>query len=143
MLQQKQPDDYVIATGEAHSVRDLVELAFAAADLDWERHVEIDRRYFRPTEVDALRGDPTKALSVLGWAPRVTFRELGKMMVRHDIDLARRERAVNEAGFADRPEAPPRPLTTESMEPPTRFPLSGRRIFVAGHRGMVGSGPAG
>jgi len=101
MLQQKQPDDYVIATGEAHSVRDLVEIAFAAAGLDWQHHVEIDRRYFRPTEVDALRGDPAKARGALGWAPRVTFRELVKMMVEHDIDLARRERAVNEAGFAN------------------------------------------
>jgi GDPmannose 4,6-dehydratase len=101
MLQQKQPGDYVIATGEAHSVRDLVELAFAEAGLDWQRHVEVDRRYLRPTEVDALRGDPTKARGVLGWRPRVTFRELVKMMVEHDIDLARRERTVNEAGFAD------------------------------------------
>jgi GDPmannose 4,6-dehydratase len=100
MLQQKQPDDYVIATGEAHSVRDFVELAFAAAGLDWQGQVEIDRRYFRPTEVDELRGDPTKARDVLGWAPRVTLRELVKMMVEHDIDLARRERTVNEAGFA-------------------------------------------
>src|SRR5437660_8889305 len=101
MLQQEKPDDYVIATGEAHSVRDLVELAFAAAGLDWRRHVEIDRRYFRPTEVDVLRGDPAKARSILGWQPRVTFAELIKMMVEHDSDLARRERTVNQAGFAD------------------------------------------
>jgi GDPmannose 4,6-dehydratase len=101
MLQQKQPDDYVIATGEAHSVRNLVEIAFGVAGLDWQRYVEVDRRYFRPTEVDALRGDPAKARAALGWAPRVTFRELVKMMVEHDINLARRERAVNEAGFAD------------------------------------------
>ena len=101
MLQQEKPDDYVIATGEAHSVRDLVELAFAAAGLDWQRHVEIDRRYFRPTEVDVLRGDPAKARSILGWQPRVTFAELVKMMVERDVDLARRERTVNQAGFAD------------------------------------------
>jgi GDPmannose 4,6-dehydratase len=101
MLQQKKPDDYVIATGEAHSVRDLVELAFAAAGLDWQRHVEVDRRYFRPTEVEALCGDPAKALSVLGWEPRVTFAELVKMMVEHDIDLAQRERTVTQAGFGD------------------------------------------
>jgi GDPmannose 4,6-dehydratase len=101
MLQRHQPDDYIIATGEAHSVRDLVEIAFAAARLDWRRHVEVDRRYFRPTEVNALRGDPTKARDVLGWQPRVTFSELIKMMVEHDIDLARRERTVHEAGFAD------------------------------------------
>jgi GDPmannose 4,6-dehydratase len=101
MLQQEKPDDYIIATGEAHSVRDLVELAFAAAGLDWRCHVEVDRRYFRPTEVDALRGDATKAREVLGWEPRVTFRELVKTMVEHDIDLARRERTVSQAGFAD------------------------------------------
>ena len=101
MLQQQDPDDYVIATGEAHSVGDLVELAFAAAGLDWRRHVEIDRRYFRPTEIDVLRGDATKAREVLGWKPRVTFSDLIKMMVEHDIDLARRESAVSQAGFAD------------------------------------------
>jgi GDPmannose 4,6-dehydratase len=101
MLQQQNPDDYVIATGKAHSVRDLVELAFAAAGLDWRHHVEVDGRYFRPTEVDALRGDPTKARDVLGWQPRVSFPELVKMMVEHDIELARRERTVNQAGFAD------------------------------------------
>jgi GDPmannose 4,6-dehydratase len=101
MLQQKQPDDYVIATGEARSVRDLVELAFAAVGLDWHRHVEIDPRYFRPTEVDALRGDPTKAGDVLGWQPRVNFAQLVKMMVDHDVELARRERMVKQAGFAD------------------------------------------
>jgi GDPmannose 4,6-dehydratase len=101
MLQQQQPDDYVIATGEERSVRELVELAFAAAGLDWQRHVEVDRRYFRPTEVDALRGDPTKARAVLGWEPRVTFSELVNMMVEHDIELARRELTVHQAGFVD------------------------------------------
>jgi GDPmannose 4,6-dehydratase len=101
MLQQQNPDDYVIATGKAHSVRDLVELAFAAGGLDWRRHIEVDRRYFRPTEVDALCGDPTKARDVLGWKPRVSFPELVKMMVEHDIELARRERTVNQAGFTD------------------------------------------
>ena len=101
MQQQQDPDDYVMATGEAHSVGDLVELAFAAASLDWRRHVEVDRRYFRPTEIDVLRGDATKAREVLGWKPRVTFSDLIKMMVEHDIDLARRQRAVSQAGFAD------------------------------------------
>jgi len=100
MLQQQQPDDYVIATGEAHSVRDLVELAFAAAGLDWRRHVEVDRRYFRPTEVDTLCGDAAKARDALGWGSRVNFAELVKMMVEHDIELARRERTVSQAGFA-------------------------------------------
>jgi GDPmannose 4,6-dehydratase len=101
MLQQEKPDDYIIATGQAHSVCDLVELAFAAAGLDWQRYVEIDQRYFRPTEVDALRGDTAKARDVLGWEPRVTFAELVKMMVQHDIDLARRERTMSQAGFSN------------------------------------------
>lgn len=101
MLQQERADDYVIATGEAHSVRELVEVAFAEANLDWRRHVEIDDRYFRATEVDALRGDPSKARRVLGWDARVDFTELVKMMVAHDIDLARREHAISGAGFRD------------------------------------------
>jgi GDPmannose 4,6-dehydratase len=101
MLQQEKPDDYVIATGQAHSVRDLVELAFAAAGLEWQSYVEVDRRYFRPTEVDALRGDPSRARDVLGWEPRVNFRELVEMMVQHDIDLARRELTMSQAGFSD------------------------------------------
>ena len=101
MLQQKEPDDYVIATGEAYSVRDFVELAFQTAGLEWRRHVEIDPRYFRPTEVDALRGDPAKARANLGWNPRVAFPDLVEMMVAHDIDLAQRERTVSQAGFSD------------------------------------------
>lgn len=101
MLQQQKPDDYVIATGEAHSVRELVELAFATARLDWRRHVEVDQWYFRPTEVDALRGDARRARDVLGWKPRVTFPELVNMMVEHDIELARRERTMHQAGFVD------------------------------------------
>jgi GDPmannose 4,6-dehydratase len=101
MLQHERPDDYVVATGESYSVRDFVEFAFAAAGLDWRRHVEVDPRYFRPTEVDALRGDPSKARQVLGWRPRVGFTDLVGMMVAHDLDLARRERAVSEAGFVD------------------------------------------
>ncbi|MBO0712636.1 MAG: GDP-mannose 4,6-dehydratase [Acetobacteraceae bacterium] len=99
MLQQDEPDDYVVATGESHSVRDLVELAFAEADLDWRRHVEIDSRYLRPTEADALQGDAAKARRRLGWAPRVSFRELIKMMVAHDRDLAKRERVLQTAGY--------------------------------------------
>src|SRR5207248_3666978 len=99
MLQQPNPDDYVIATGKAHRVRDLVELAFAAAGLDWRRHVEVDPRYFRPTEVDALCGGPTKARDVPGWKPRVSFPEIVTLMVEHDMELASRERAVNQAGF--------------------------------------------
>jgi GDPmannose 4,6-dehydratase len=101
MLQHPKPDDYVVATGEAHSVRDFVELAFDTAGLDWRRHVEIDQWYFRPTEVDSLRGDASKARKVLGWEPRVGFPELVSMMVEHDIELARRERTVRQAGFID------------------------------------------
>jgi GDPmannose 4,6-dehydratase len=99
MLQQEKPDDYVIATGEAHSVRELVELAFGEVGLDWRNHVEIDRRYLRPTEVNLLRGNAGKARRVLGWQPRAGFTELVQMMVAHDVGLARRERAVTQAGF--------------------------------------------
>jgi GDPmannose 4,6-dehydratase len=99
MLQQDEADDYVVATGESHSVRDFVELAFAEAGLDWSRHVEVDARYFRPTEVDALQGDATKARRKLGWAPRVGFKELVKMMVAHDLDLAKREQVLKSAGY--------------------------------------------
>jgi len=101
MLQQDKPDDFVIATGQSHSVREFVELAFAEAGLDWQRHVEIDPRYLRPTEVDALRGDPEKAQRQLGWRPQVGFRELVRMMVASDIELARRERTIRQAGFSD------------------------------------------
>ena len=76
MLQQEKPDDYVIATGESHSVREFLQEAARLLDLDWERHVEIDPRYFRPAEVDVLQGDSTKARKALGWKPRVTFKEL-------------------------------------------------------------------
>jgi GDPmannose 4,6-dehydratase len=86
MLQQPRPDDYVIATGECHTVRDFLDVAFAHVGLDWKRHVEIDRRYFRPSEVDELRGEPAKAKRLLGWQPRVRFAELVRMMV--DADLA-------------------------------------------------------
>ncbi len=100
MLQQDKPDDYVVATGQAHSVREFVELAFGEAGLDWKQHVEIDPRYLRPTEVDFLQGDAGKAEARLGWKPRVQFGELVRMMVAHDIDLARRERLLTGAGYA-------------------------------------------
>lgn len=91
MLQQDTPDDYVIGTGEIHSVREFVEIAFDYADLDWRRHVEIDPRYYRPAEVDALQADCSKARRVLGWEPTVTFEELARIMVIADIeDLERR-----------------------------------------------------
>ena len=87
MLQQPEPDDYVIATGETHSVREFVECAFDYVGLDWRKHVEIDPRYFRRTEVDVLQGDATKAQEKLGWEPRVKFEELVKLMVDADIQL--------------------------------------------------------
>ncbi|MBX3279274.1 MAG: GDP-mannose 4,6-dehydratase [Acidobacteria bacterium] len=86
MLQQESPDDYVIATGETHSVRELVEEAFAHLDLDWREYIEIDPRYFRPAEVDLLVGDASKANRQLGWEPKTKFRELVRLMV--DADLA-------------------------------------------------------
>jgi len=85
ILQQERPDDYVIGTGEAHSVREFVELAFATADLDWHKYVEIDPRYFRPTEVDYLCADATKARKVLDWKPTVTITELVRIMVEADM----------------------------------------------------------
>ena len=85
MLQQDKADDYVIGTGEAHTIREFAELAFAHAGLDWKQYVEIDPRYFRPAEVDYLCADPTKARRVLGWQPTVTFDELVRIMVEADI----------------------------------------------------------
>jgi GDPmannose 4,6-dehydratase len=92
MLQQEQPDDYVIATGETHSVREFLEVAFSHAGLDWQRHVEIDPRYFRPAEVDLLIGDATKAKTKLGWEPRTKFADLTRLMVDADIELLRKHR---------------------------------------------------
>jgi len=85
MLQHEVGDDFVLATGETHSVREFVELAFAHAGLDWEKHVEIDPRYFRPSEVDVLLGDYSKAKEKLGWEPTVRFEELTRMMVDTDV----------------------------------------------------------
>ncbi len=101
MLQQDKPDDYVVATGESHTVRELVELAFAEAGLDWRRHVELDQRYLRPTEVDALEGDPSKARQRLDWRPRGGFPALVRMMGANDGDLARRERTLKSAGYIE------------------------------------------
>jgi GDPmannose 4,6-dehydratase len=85
MLQQDQPDDYVIATGEMHSVREFVDVAFGLVGLDWERHVRIDERYFRPTEVDELCGDASKAERILGWRPTTTFHGLVRIMLEADL----------------------------------------------------------
>jgi GDPmannose 4,6-dehydratase len=89
MLQQDKPDDYVVATGESHSVREVLDIAFGALGLDWKPYVEIDPRYFRPTEVDHLHGDPGKAKRVLGWKPKVSFRGLIEMMVKADEEDVR------------------------------------------------------
>ena len=86
MLQQDRADDYVVATGETHSVRDLVEVAFGHAGLDWEKHVKLDPRFLRPAEVDLLVGDPAKAKSALGWKPDVNFKQLVTMMVDADLE---------------------------------------------------------
>jgi GDPmannose 4,6-dehydratase len=86
MLQQDGPDDYVVATGRTHAVREFVRLAFETAGLDWERYVVVDPRFYRPAEVDLLVGDPSKARRVLGWQPEVSFESLVERMVRADID---------------------------------------------------------
>ena len=99
MLQQDQPDDYVIATGETHSVREFAEKVFSKLDLDYNKHVEVDPRYFRPTEVDVLLGDSTKARNLLGWKPKVNFDKLIDMMIAADLELAKKEKILIEAGF--------------------------------------------
>src|SRR5262249_26083748 len=92
MLQQDRPDDYIVATGETHSVKEFLEIAFGELGLDYRDFVEFDVRYTRPSEVDVLLGDATKAEKVLGWKPEVDFRGLVTMMIEHDLELARREK---------------------------------------------------
>jgi GDPmannose 4,6-dehydratase len=91
MLQQDKPDDYVLATGETYSVRQFLDEAFGLLDLDWKKYVEVDPRYFRPAEVDLLLGDASKARKELGWAPKVGFKELVKMMVDGDLERVHHE----------------------------------------------------
>jgi GDPmannose 4,6-dehydratase len=98
MLQQPEPDDYVIATGESHSVLEFLELAASHCSLDWRNYVKTDPRYFRPTEVDALCGDASKARQKLGWSPKVSFSDLVKMMVESDLEAAEQERTLTRAG---------------------------------------------
>jgi GDPmannose 4,6-dehydratase len=86
MLQQEEPDDYVIATGETHSVREFLDIAFGHVNLNWQDYVEFDDRYLRPAEVDLLLGDPSKAKQKLGWHPSVSFEELVKLMVDADLE---------------------------------------------------------
>jgi GDPmannose 4,6-dehydratase len=98
MLQQEKPDDYVIATGESHSVREFLDEVFGYLGLDWHKYVEIDPRYYRPAEVDCLQGDPSKAKKILGWQPKVTFRELAKLMTDADMKLAESEKILMDHG---------------------------------------------
>jgi len=98
MLQQDVPDDYIVATGETHSVHEYLELAFDRVKLDWKQYVEIDQRYCRPAEVDLLLGDASKAKRVLGWEPKVSFEELVAIMIDADLELAKKERLIAEHG---------------------------------------------
>jgi GDPmannose 4,6-dehydratase len=96
MLQQDKADDYVVATNETHSVREFLDEVFGHLGLDWQKHVMVDPRYFRPAEVDLLLGDASKAHRELGWKPKVTFKELAKMMTDADWKLARREKLLRD-----------------------------------------------
>lgn len=98
MLQQDEPDDYVIATNETHTVREFLEETFACLDLDFEAYVGFDKKYERPAEVDLLIGDAAKAKEKLGWEPKVTFKELVRIMVEADMELAKNELALRDAG---------------------------------------------
>ena len=100
MLQQDEPDDYVIATGETHSVREFADKVFQKLGLDYNKHVVIDPKYFRPTEVDILLGDSAKARKKLGWEPKVSFDQLIDMMLEYDMELAKKERTLRDAGYA-------------------------------------------
>src|ERR1700722_19415013 len=100
MLQQPAPDDYVVATGETHSVREFLDEVFGSLNLDWKKHVEVDARYFRPAEVDLLLGDAGKARKMLNWVPKITFKSLAKMMAEADWKLARQERMRGEKAKA-------------------------------------------
>jgi GDPmannose 4,6-dehydratase len=98
MLQQPKPDDYVICTGESHSVKEFVDQAFGHLGMDWREFVEIDQRYFRPAEVNHLHGDSSKAQTILNWSPEITFRNLVRMMVDYDYEMARQELTLKNAG---------------------------------------------
>lgn len=95
MLQADEPDDYVVCTGETHSVEDFVEAAFSYVDLDWHDFVEQDPKYFRPLEINEVSGDPSKIMNRLGWRPRHTFRDVVTMMMDHDLELAQKERLLS------------------------------------------------
>jgi GDPmannose 4,6-dehydratase len=99
MLQQSEPDDFVVATGSRRTVRDFCAAAFGTLDLDWEEYVRFDARYLRPTEVDVLQGDASKAKRVLGWEPKTSFEDLVRMMIESDLKLAEQEKALVSAGL--------------------------------------------
>ncbi len=99
MLQQEKPDDYVIATGETHSVREFAEKVFEKLDLDYQKYVAVDARYFRPTEVDVLLGDAGRARKALNWAPKVSFDRLIDMMIAADLEAAEKEKTLVDAGY--------------------------------------------
>ena len=94
MMQQDKADDFVIATGETHSVREFLDEVFGYLGLDWQKYVEIDPRYCRPTEVDLLLGDASKARKVLNWHPKITFKALAKMMTDADMKIAKQEKLI-------------------------------------------------
>lgn len=96
MLQQDDPDDFVIATNETHSIREFLDLSFGCVNLDWQDYVEIDSRYYRPSEVNVLQGDYSKAREILGWEPQTTFSDLVRIMVEADCNLAANERVISE-----------------------------------------------
>ena len=98
MLQQDEPDDFVVATGQTHSVKEFLDEVFGNLELDWHDYVKIDPKYYRPAEVDTLLGDPAKAKKILGWSPKVTFKELAKMMTEEDMKLAQREKILKDHG---------------------------------------------
>ena len=98
MLNADRPDDYVVGTRESHSVREFLDVAGDLAGLDWKKFVEIDNRYFRPTEPNELRGDPSKIERALGWRPKVSFEQLVRLMFEHDLELARQEQTLTRAG---------------------------------------------
>jgi GDPmannose 4,6-dehydratase len=107
MLQQDSPDDYVVATGETHSVKEFLEEVFSCLDLDWHEYVDTDPIYFRPAEVDLLLGDASKAKKILDWEPKITFKELARMMTEADLDLAREELVVINSGVSRKPYVAP------------------------------------
>ena len=106
ILQHREADDFVVATGQSRSVREFLDAAFGPLNLEWEKYVAVDPRYFRPAEIDRLEGDASKAREVLGWRPRVSFGDLVRRMVDHDLELARAERTLRDAGHRTGPRGP-------------------------------------